>query len=69
VQVLDNFTNPTSVNGMVGSIYRQYPPLVNATLPAETWNVYDIVFNVEGSLASPARFKVLHNLVRGGTLA
>src|SRR5436190_20314166 len=28
VQVLDNFENPTYVNGMVGSIYKQYPPLV-----------------------------------------
>jgi hypothetical protein len=66
VQVLDNFKNPTYVNGMVGSIYKQYPPLVNATLPAETWNVYDIVFsaprfNADGSLASPARVTVLHN--------
>ena len=25
VQVLDNFENPTYVNGMVGSIYKQYP--------------------------------------------
>ena len=32
VQVLDNFENPTYVNGMVGSIYKQFPPLVNATL-------------------------------------
>ena len=66
VQVLDNFKNPTYVNGMVGSIYKQYPPLVNATLPAETWNVYDIIytaprFGADGSLASPARFTVLHN--------
>ncbi len=66
VQVLDNFRNPTYVNGMVGSIYKQYPPLVNATLPAETWNVYDIIytaprFNADGSLASAARVTVLHN--------
>jgi hypothetical protein len=66
VQVLDNFRNPTYVNGMVGSIYKQFPPLVNATLPAETWNVYDIVFtaprfNADGSVASPARVTVLHN--------
>ena len=66
VQVLDNFENPTYVNGMVGSIYKQFPPLVNATLPAETWNVYDIIFtaprfNADGSLASPARLTVLHN--------
>ncbi|HEX6638272.1 MAG TPA: DUF1080 domain-containing protein, partial [Steroidobacteraceae bacterium] len=33
VQVLDNFENPTYVNGMVGSIYKQFPPLVNATHP------------------------------------
>ncbi len=66
VQVLDNFKNPTYVNGMVGSIYKQHPPLVSATLPAETWNVYDIVFtaprfNADGTLASPTRFTVLHN--------
>jgi hypothetical protein len=74
VQVLDNFKNPTYVNGMVGSIYKQYPPLVNATLPAETWNVYDIIytaprFNADGSLASAARVTVLHNgvLVQNNT--
>jgi hypothetical protein len=80
VQVLDNFENPTYVNGMVGSIYKQFPPLVNATLPAETWNVYDIVFtaprfNTDGSLASPARLTVFHNgvlvqnnaVLKGGT--
>ncbi len=66
VQVLDNYENKTYVNGMVGSIYKQYPPLVNATLPAETWQVYDIVFTAprfaaDGSLVSPARVTVLHN--------
>ncbi|HUQ09461.1 MAG TPA: DUF1080 domain-containing protein [Steroidobacteraceae bacterium] len=80
VQVLDNFENPTYVNGMVGSIYKQFPPLVNATQPAETWNVYDIIFtaprfNADGSLASPARLTVLLNgilvqnnsVLKGGT--
>ncbi len=80
VQVLDNYENPTYVNGMVGSIYKQYPPLVNATLPAETWNVYDIVFkaprfNADGSLASPAKLTVFLNgvlvqndsVLKGGT--
>jgi hypothetical protein len=66
VQVLDNFENPTYVNGMVGSIYKQYPPLVNATWPAETWNTYDIIytaprFAADGSLTSPARLTVLLN--------
>jgi hypothetical protein len=36
VQVLDNFKNPTYVNGMVGSIYKQFPPLVNAAWPGRT---------------------------------
>ena len=66
VQVLDNFENPTYVNGMVGSIYKQHAPLVNASLPAETWQIYDIVFTAprfaaDGSLVSPARMTVLHN--------
>ena len=80
VQVLDNFESPTYVNGMVGSIYKQYPPLVNAMNPAETWNAYDIIFtaprfNADGSLASPARLTVLLNgilvqndsVLKGGT--
>jgi hypothetical protein len=66
VQVLDNFENATYVNGMVGSIYKQYAPRVNATLPAETWQVYDIIFTAprfaaDGAVISPARFTVLHN--------
>lgn len=80
VQVLDNFTNPTYVNGMVGSIYKQYPPLVNAAYAAEHWQTYDIIFtaprfNADGSLASAARLTVLLNgvlvqnnsVLKGGT--
>lgn len=66
VQVLDNFTNPTYVNGMVGSVYKQFAPLVNAARPAEHWQTYDIIwtaprFAADGSLASPARVTVLLN--------
>jgi hypothetical protein len=80
VQVLDNFENKTYVNGMVGSIYKQFPPLVNATVPAEKWQTYDIIFTAprfaaDGSLSSPARLTVLHNgvlvqnnaVLKGGT--
>jgi len=80
VQVLDNFKNPTYVNGMVGSIYKQFPPLVNAALPAEHWQTYDIIFTAprfaaDGSLLSPARLTVLLNgilvqnnsVLKGGT--
>jgi hypothetical protein len=80
VQVLDNYQNKTYVNGMVGSIYKQYPPLVNAAWPAERWQTYDIIFTAprfaaDGSLTSPARLSVLLNgvlvqndsVLRGGT--
>jgi hypothetical protein len=80
VQVLDNFKSPTYVNGMVGSIYKQFPPLVNAALPAEHWQTYDIIwtaprFAADGSLTSPARVTVLLNgvlvqnnsVLKGGT--
>jgi len=66
LQVLDNFTNTTYVNGQVGSIYKQNPPLVNAALPAGEWQVYDVIwtaplFNEDGSLKSAARVTVFHN--------
>jgi hypothetical protein len=80
VQVLDNFENKTYVNGMVGSIYKQFPPLVNAAWAAEHWQTYDIIFTAprfatDGSLASPARLTVLLNgvlvqnnaVLKGGT--
>jgi hypothetical protein len=66
VQVLDNFTNPTYVNGMVGSVYKQFTPLVNPARPAEQWQAYDIIwtaprFAANGDLVSPARVTVLLN--------
>lgn len=66
VQVLDNYNNPTYVNGQAGSIYKQNPPLVNATRKPGEWNVYDINytaprFNEDGSLFEPARVSVWHN--------
>lgn len=80
VQVLDNFENKTYVNGMVGSIYKQFPPLVNAAWPAEHWQTYDIIFTAprfaaDGSLVSAARLTVLLNgvlvqnnsVLKGGT--
>lgn len=66
IQVLDNYTNTTYVNGQAGSIYKQTPPLVNATLPPGEWQAYDIIwtaprFNEDGSLQSPARVTAFHN--------
>jgi len=66
IQVLDNYTNTTYVNGQVGSIYKQTPPLVNAALPPGEWQTYDIIwtaplFNEDGTLKSAARITALHN--------
>jgi len=66
LQVLDNYNNPTYVNGQVGSIYKQSPPLVNAALPPGQWQTYDVVwtaprFNDDGTVKSPARVTVFHN--------
>lgn len=45
VQILDNYENPTYPDGIVGGIYGQYPPLVNAIRKPGEWNVYDIIWH------------------------
>ena len=73
LQILDSFENATYVNGQAASIYKQAPPLVNATRRPGEWNVYDVVwtapvFNADGTLQSPAAVTVFHNgvLVQDG---
>lgn len=66
VQVLDNNDNPTYVNGMVGSLYKQSPPLVMASVPTGSWNTYDIIyhapeFDAEGAMVIAPKITVLHN--------
>ena len=66
VQVLDSVDNPTYSDGSAGSIYGQYPPLVNASRGPGQWQTYDIIFQTpkfdeSGKLTSPARITVLHN--------
>ena len=66
LQILDNYKNDTYVNGQAGSIYKQYPPLVNACKPPGQWQTYDVVwiaprFNEDGSLQSPASITAFHN--------
>lgn len=43
-QIVDAYNNPTYADGMVGAVYGQTPPLVNAVRPSGEWQVYDIVF-------------------------
>lgn len=68
VQVLDNYNNinKTYVNGQAGSIYKQYPPLVNACKAPGEWQTYDIIFTAprfsdNGSVITPAHITVLQN--------
>ena len=66
LQVLDSYDNKTYVNGQAASIYKQYPPLVNAMRKPGEWNTYDIVwtaptFRDDGSVATPASVTAFHN--------
>jgi len=66
VQILNSHKNRTYANGQAGSVYKQFPPLVNASNPAGEWQVYDIifkapVFNPNGEVLTPAYITVLHN--------
>ncbi len=66
IQVLDSHDNRTYADGQAGSLYGQYPPLVNAARPPGEWQSFDIVFRGprfrrDGSVEKPARFTVFHN--------
>jgi hypothetical protein len=66
IQILDSYENATYVNGQAAAIYKQYPPLVNATRKPGEWNVYDVIwtaptFKSDGSLATPAYVTAFHN--------
>jgi hypothetical protein len=66
LQIMDSYNNPTYVNGMAGSIYKQMIPLVNASRKPGEWQSYDVVWNApafypNGSLAAPARVTVFFN--------
>ncbi|TSA31684.1 MAG: DUF1080 domain-containing protein [Porphyromonadaceae bacterium] len=81
VQVLDSYENETYYNGQAGSVYKQSPPLVNASRKPGKWQAYNIVFHAprfssDGSLTNPASVTVFHNGVlvqdhfelKGGTV-
>ncbi len=66
IQVLDSYENKTYADGSAASIYGQYPPLVNASLPPGKWQTYDLIwtaprFDADGKLLSRAYVTVLHN--------
>lgn len=66
LQVLNSFENTTNYDQQAGAVYRQHAPLVNASLQAGKWQVYDIIFTAprfhsDGSTSSAGYFTVFHN--------
>jgi hypothetical protein len=66
IQVLDSYQNRTYADGSAGSVYVQYPPLVNASRPPGQWQSYDAIwtaprFDADGKLLSKARVTLFHN--------
>ncbi len=66
VQILDSHDNVTYYDGQCGAVYKQAPPMVNASRKPGEWQTYDILweaprFAEDGSVAKPAILTVLHN--------
>jgi hypothetical protein len=66
IQILDSWENPTYVNGQAASIYKQKPPLVNASRKTGEWQSYDVVwtapvFHSDGTVETPASVTLFHN--------
>jgi len=66
VQILDSFQNTTYFDGQCGALYKQQPPMVNASRAPGQWQQYDIFFtaprfHTDGSLKQPAYITVVHN--------
>ena len=66
IQILDSYNNNTYMNGMAGSIYKQFIPLANAMRKPGEWQTYDVIwtaprFNADGTLKSPAYVTAVQN--------
>lgn len=65
VQVLDSWNNPTYADGQAGSIYGQWPPMVNASRKPGEWQYYDIAFEAPkweaGTMVKRPFVTVFHN--------
>lgn len=66
IQILDSMNNPTYFDGQCASIYKQTPPMVNASRKPGEWQTYDLVFEAprfakDGSVTKPAIVTLFHN--------
>ncbi len=66
IQVLDSYDNDTYYDGEVAAVYKEHPPMVNASRKPGEWQTYDIIweapkFDPQGKLLKPAYVTVLHN--------
>jgi len=65
LQILDSYQNPTYVNGMAGSLYKQHVPLANPARRPGEWQAYDVLWTAPTfngrTLLAPARVTVLLN--------
>lgn len=66
VQVLNSYENETYTDGQAGAVYKQHPPMVNASVKPGKWQEYDIIFeapeyNSNGNLKKPPYITVFHN--------
>jgi hypothetical protein len=66
IQVLDSYNNPTYVTGMLGAIYEEHAPLVNAARKPGEWQSYDIIYrapkcNERGNQLDAGRVTLLIN--------
>ena len=68
VQVLDSYNNLTYADGQCASLYGQWPPDKNVSLPPGEWQTYDITFEApkfkDGKLLEPGYVTVVHNGVK-----
>jgi Domain of Unknown Function (DUF1080) len=73
VQILDSFQNKTYFDGQAAAVYKQYPPLVNASRALGQWQTYDLIchapaFDGQGKVSKRGQVTVLHNGVLVNTL-
>ncbi|KTT74983.1 hypothetical protein NS334_03750 [Sphingomonas endophytica] len=59
LQIMDSYNNPTYVNGQLGAVYKQTPPLANPARKPGEWQTVDVTwsapqFGADGTVTRPA---------------